>query len=143
MWKKLNVIKLGKPYLIYFRIVKDSEKFIDVEKIIEKKNPKLSRRLPKFIIRYLKRILHQREINQFLYRVKGKKNQEFCQEVVDLLNIKVEIENLGRIPTEGKIVLVMNHPLGGMDAIILVNALEGHRNDLKFIVNDILMNAKF
>ena len=36
--------------------------------------------------------------------------------------------------------LVLNHPLGGMDAMILINALKGRRNDLKFILNDVLLS---
>jgi putative hemolysin len=96
--------------------------------------------MPGFILRYLKRILHEDEVNDFLEKNKEVKNLEFCQAVVDYLNITIEVENLEGIPKEGKICLVMNHPLGGMDAMILINALEGHREDLKFIVNDILMN---
>ena len=44
----------------------EKEKFIDVEKIIQSKNPKLYKWLPGFIISYLKKILHQNQINQFL-----------------------------------------------------------------------------
>ncbi len=115
-------------------------KFIDVEKILREKRPGLAKWLPKFIIRYIKRILHQDEINAFLVEHKDKKNAAFCQEVLDYFNIKVSMENLDRIPKNGKITIAMNHPLGGMDAIILVTALQGHREDIKFIVNDILMN---
>ena len=42
------------------------KKFIDVERLIGSKNPKLLKRIPKFILNYLKRILHQQEINQIL-----------------------------------------------------------------------------
>jgi putative hemolysin len=119
-----------------------SKKFIDVEKILETKNPRLKKRLPKFLVRYLKRILHQKEINRFLEENKNVKNQDFCKEVVKFMNIDVEVKNLERIPKQGKIVLVMNHPLGGMDAMILVDALANHRKDLKFIVNDILLNLE-
>lgn len=118
------------------------KKFIDVEGVIESKNPKLLKRLPGFILRYLKRIIHEDEINAFLEEHKEKKNQEFCEAVIEYLNIKVEVKHLERIPKEGKIVIAMNHPFGGMDAMILINALEGHREDLKFIVNDILMNLE-
>ena len=118
------------------------DKFIDIEKIIASKNPKLLKWLPKFIIRYLKRILHEDEINDFLEVNKDKKNQDFCQAVIDYFNIKVSVENIERIPKEGKIVIAMNHPLGGMDAMILINALQGHREDLKFIVNDILLSLE-
>ncbi|MFZ9027611.1 MAG: 1-acyl-sn-glycerol-3-phosphate acyltransferase [Crocinitomicaceae bacterium] len=116
------------------------KKFIDVERVIREKNPKLLKRLPGFILRYLKRIIHEDEINNFIVENKDKKNQEFCQAVVDHFNIKIEVDHLERIPKEGKIVIAMNHPLGGMDAMILVSALQDHRADLKFIVNDILMN---
>jgi len=118
------------------------DKFIDVEKIIADKNPKALKWMPGFVLRYLKKIIHERDINDFLAKNTDKKNTEFCHEVVDYLNISIEVENIERIPKEGRICLVMNHPLGGMDAIILVAALDGHRDDLKFIVNDILMNLK-
>lgn len=116
------------------------EKFIDVEKLIESKNPKLLKWLPGFVLRYLKRILHQREINEFLARTKDKKNIDFCEEVVEFMNIQVEVEGLEHIPKDGKITIAMNHPLGGMDAMILIYALRKQRTDVKFIVNDLLMN---
>ncbi len=116
------------------------QKFIDVERVIKEKNPKLLKRLPGFVVRYLKRIIHQEEINSFLDKNKDKKNQEFCDAVVEEFNIQIEVKNLQRIPQKDRIVIAMNHPLGGMDAMILVSALKNHRTDLKFIVNDILMN---
>lgn len=119
-----------------------NDKFIDVERIIASKNPKTLKWMPGFVIRYLKRILHQEEINEFIHRNHDKYNAEFCEEVVKNFNIDVEVKNLERIPKEGKIVIVMNHPLGGMDAMILVTALKERRTDLKFIVNDILMNLE-
>lgn len=118
----------------------NQEKFIDVERVIRSKNPKLLKRLPKFIVRYLKRIIHEKEINDFLEVNRDLKNQEFCEAVVNYFNIEIEVKHLERIPKESGIVIAMNHPLGGMDAMILVTALQNHRSDLKFIVNDILMN---
>ncbi|MEJ6583210.1 MAG: 1-acyl-sn-glycerol-3-phosphate acyltransferase [Crocinitomicaceae bacterium] len=119
-----------------------AEKFIDIEKLIKSKNPKVLKWMPRFVLRYLKRILHQDEVNSFLVEHKDKKNAEWCQASVDYLNITYSVENIENIPKEGKIVLVMNHPLGGMDAMILVSALQNHRKDLKFIVNDILLNIE-
>ena len=40
-------------------------KLIDIEQIIESKNPKAKKWIPGFVMRYLKRILHQAEVNQF------------------------------------------------------------------------------
>lgn len=118
------------------------EKFIDIENLIKSKNPKALKWMPRFVIRYLKRILHQDEVNAFLANNKDKKNAEWCQATVDYLNITYSVKNIENIPKEGKIVIVMNHPLGGMDAMILVSALQNHRTDLKFIVNDLLLNLE-
>ena len=116
------------------------KKFIDIEKIIENKNPRLLKWLPGFILRYLKNILHEDQINDFLSKQKDVYNIDFCIAVMEYLEVKVEIKGLENIPKEKAVILALNHPLGGMDAIALVAALKGHREDLKFIVNDILMN---
>ncbi|MCR9172557.1 MAG: 1-acyl-sn-glycerol-3-phosphate acyltransferase [bacterium] len=116
------------------------EDFIDVEKLIASKNPKTLKRTPRFVISYLKYILHQAEINAFIADHAHIKNAEWCQAVVDYFDITINVRHIERIPKDGKIVLAMNHPLGGMDAMILVSALKDHRKDLKFIVNDLLMN---
>jgi len=120
----------------------EQEKFIDIEKLIKSKNPTVLKWMPRFVLRYLKRILHQDEINAFIEKNKDKKNAAWCQASVDHLNITYSVQNIENIPKEGKVVLVMNHPLGGMDAMILVSALQKHRTDLKFIVNDILLNIE-
>lgn len=118
----------------------EPEKFIDVEKLIGSKSPRVLKWMPRFILRYLRRVVHEEEINEFIYTNRDKKNIEWCEAVVDYMHIDLEVRNLEKIPREGKIVLAMNHPLGGMDAMILVSALKGHREDLRFIVNDLLMN---
>ena len=120
----------------------DNEKFIDVRKIIKEKNPKLFRWMPWFLINYSERILHQKEINKFIVQNKNNYNVEFCVEVIKMLDVQIKTEGIHNIPKTGKIVIVMNHPLGGMDAMALVTALIGHREDLKFIVNDILLHVK-
>ncbi|MEY3237583.1 MAG: hypothetical protein RI883_1684 [Bacteroidota bacterium] len=116
------------------------KKFIDIEKIIENKNPRLLKWLPGFILRYLKRILHEDQINDFLAKHKDVYNIDFCIAVMEYLEVKVEINGLENIPKDKAVIIALNHPLGGMDAIALVAALKGHREDIKFIVNDILMN---
>ena len=116
------------------------KKFIDIAQLIESKNPRLLKVLPKFILRYLKRILHEREINDFLETHGDKKNEEFCHEVMRYFNIEVELHGIEKIPKEGPVILAMNHPLGGMDGIAFISALSSYRKDIKFIVNDILLN---
>ncbi len=107
------------------------KKFIDIEKIIENKNPRLLKWLPGFILRYLKHILHEDQINDFLSKQKDVYNIDFCIAVMEYLEVKVEIKGLENIPKDKAVILALNHPLGGMDAIALVAALKGHREDIK------------
>lgn len=142
----MNKLKLQKPVILpikrKFAVDMKDEKFIDIEKLIASKNPKALKRMPKFLIRYLKRILNQDEVNEFISKNRDKKNGDWCQAAVDHMNITFDVKNLDNIPKEGKIVIALNHPLGGMDAMILVSALKGHREDLQFIVNDLLMSLE-
>jgi putative hemolysin len=117
-----------------------TEKLIDIRKLIASKNPGLLKWLPKFGIRYLERILHQDDINQFMADHPNAEDGDFCDAVMKYLNIKIVIKNIEKLPKEGKLVLAMNHPLGGMDAIALVSGLRQTRTDLKYIVNDLLLN---
>lgn len=119
-----------------------SKRFIDVDHILREKNPRLRKWLPGFIVRYIKRIVHQDEINEFLARNGEIKNQEFCSVAAKEFNIQIKVKHIERVPQKGKIVIAMNHPLGGMDALVLVEALRNQREDLKFIVNDILMHLE-
>lgn len=118
------------------------DNFIDIRKLVSSKNPKLARFIPGFVYRYLKRILHQDEINDFMRRNGHLKNADFCNVVVEEFRLKVDIKNSENIPNEGNVILAMNHPLGGMDAMALVHALHNKRTDIKFIVNDLLLNLK-
>ena len=117
-----------------------TENLIDIRKLIASKNPGLLRWLPGFAIKYLERILHQNEINQFMSDHPNAHDEDFCDAVMAFLNINIVIKNIEKLPKEGKLVLAMNHPLGGMDAIALVSGLRETRSDLKYIVNDLLLN---
>lgn len=116
------------------------EKFIDIKRLIASKNPKLAKWMPRFILNYLRRILHEDDINKFLIKHKDDYDTDFCVEVMKYLNIDVIIHGIDKIPKDGPIIITMNHPLGGMDAIAFIAGLKGYREDFKFIVNDLLMN---
>lgn len=116
------------------------DKFIDVEKLIESKNPKLLKRTPQFFINYLKRKIHEDEINEFMRTHQDVKGYEFSKDVIDYFNIKVDVQGLENLPKKGGVILTLNHPLGGMDAMAFITEVYPYRQDFKFIVNDILMH---
>lgn len=121
----------------------EEDSYIDIKKLIKSKNPRVLKFLPWFFVRYLRRILHEKELNQFFRDNKNLHNQEFCSSLLTTLNVKIDIHGIEKIPKNGSVILAMNHPLGGMDAVALIAGLKNHRRDLKFIVNDLLLNIPF
>ena len=120
----------------------EKDKFIDIRKLIKSKNPTLLKWLPGFIVRYFERILHQDEINQFIIDHKDVYDIEFCHAIMMYFNINIIIDGAEKIPSNERIVIVMNHPLGGMDAMAFISGVAHIRKDYKFIVNDLLLNLK-
>jgi len=116
------------------------EKFIDIERVIQGKNPKLLKWMPGFVLRYIKRITREYDVNDTMHRFKDENGKDFCTAVIDDFNIKVKPYGLENIPKEGGCLLVSNHPLGGIDALAIVHAVHKIRPDVKFIVNDLLLN---
>jgi putative hemolysin len=120
---------------------KQSQAFkIDVDALIKSKNPRLLKMMPKFLRNYIKRIVHQDELNIFLEAHKNDDPFQFSKGVVELFDVKVITKGLENIPQHGGIILAGNHPLGGFDAMVILNSIAQLRTDVKFIVNDILMN---
>lgn len=119
-----------------------SDKFIDIDKIIDDKNPKLKKWIPGFIVRYLKRILHQKDINQILEENKDIHDYDFCVDILKRFNDETVLVGGENIPKSGGAIFVVNHPLGGLDALAIVKEVSPLRKDIKFVVNDILLNLK-
>jgi 1-acyl-sn-glycerol-3-phosphate acyltransferase len=119
-----------------------SNDFINVEDIISTKNPKLLKVLPRFIINYLKRIVHQDFVNDFIRKNGHKNSFEFADAIIHDFGPIATFSGLENIPESGGAILASNHPLGGIDAIALIQSVGKKRKDIKFIVNDILLSLK-
>jgi putative hemolysin len=112
---------------------------IDIEKVIEDKNPHLKKLLPGFMISYLKRIVHQDDVNYFINTYYDKEGIDFIKALLGEMNTTVKTINLEKnIPKEDKVIVTANHPLGGLDGLALMLAVGRVRSDIQFPVNDIL-----
>lgn len=120
--------------------MRDEDKFIDLDNLIREKNPRLKRFLPRFIIRYLKKTIHQEEVNKVLFESKGLDGYDFSIDVLKRFNISVETTGIENVPEKGGAIFVCNHPLGGMDALAIIKEVHPIRPDMKFVVNDLLMH---
>ena len=121
----------------------DSLFLIDVDKILRTKAPKQYKYIPKFVVSYLKKIVHQDEINVFLNESKDKLGVDFLEACMEFLDAKVEVKGIENLPKEGLYTFVSNHPLGGQDGVALGYVLGRHYDGkVKYLVNDLLMNLR-
>jgi putative hemolysin len=115
---------------------------IDVKNILHSKNPALARVIPGFVINYLKRIVHQDELNDFLEKCGHLRDAELIEAGLTFFDIKFTVTGSENIPQTGRHIFVSNHPLGGLDGLVFIHELSKYFNDVKFPVNDILTNIK-
>ncbi len=114
--------------------------FIDVERIIASKSKRALKYTPKFIISYLKKIVHQDYVNNFLQIHQDKIGFDFVKAVLDEFHVKLKVEGLEFIDLTKKYIISANHPIGSLDGLALMDVVGKIRKDIIFPVNDLLMN---
>lgn len=88
----------------------------------------------------LMKILKISTLNDIYDRNKHLKDVEFLNAILDEFQIKFEIpeEDLKRLPKEGAYITVSNHPLGGIDGILLLKLMLEREPNFKIIANFLL-----
>ncbi len=123
-------------------------KEIDIRATIEQKNPEFFKKYPHFLsslfIKGLERIIKVEEINAFLRKHGHVRGIAFIDELFEALDFTymVSHKDIHKIPAEGRVILVANHPLGALDGLSLLKAVSEVRKDVKIIANDVLMNLE-
>lgn len=125
----------------FIKMAEDSIISIDVERILKQKAGKKYKYIPGFLVSYLKRIVHQDELNVFLQSSKDKVGVEFLEACLDFLDVKVEVKGMENLPEGDRYTFVSNHPLGGQDGIAIGYVLgKKYDGNVWYLVNDLLMN---
>jgi putative hemolysin len=119
-----------------------NSKFINLKAIIASKSPALARYLPGFLHRYLKRIVHEDEVNSFISTNGHLKDHTFVAAVFKEFGAEARVQGLENIPLSGGCIVAANHPLGGLDGIGLMKVVGQRRPDIRFFVNDILLSLQ-
>jgi putative hemolysin len=114
------------------------QKKVDIGKVIEEKSPRFFKLMPKFLLRKIKSLLHESDINNILKNLYGKEQLDFISGGLKELQVMSSNYGLEKIPRKKGVVIVANHPLGGLDGLALINEIGKYRKDIKFLVNDIL-----
>lgn len=121
-----------------------TEKTIDIDNILESKLGAKKRKVPRPLVAWLKRIIHQDEVNGYLWESRHLSGTEWLEDCMRYLGITLEIVGKENLPPkdDGRLyTFVSNHPLGGEDGVAL-GAIIGRHYDgrFRYLVNDLLMN---
>jgi putative hemolysin len=118
-------------------------KVVDIEKIIAAKNPRLRKLLPRFVMNYIKRVIHEEEVNEVLHTYGHLRGLSFNNAIIkEHWHSWYHSYGLEKIPVNNRYIFVSNHPLGAFDGLILMSAIGTRFNNIRFIVNDLLLYLK-
>lgn len=121
-----------------------TEKTIDIDSLLKSKMGSKARWVPRPLVSWLKHIIHQDEVNRYLWESRHLSGMEWLEECVRYLDMTLDIVGAENLPAkdDGKLyTFVSNHPLGGEDGVAL-GAIIGRHYDgrFRYLVNDLLMN---
>ncbi|NKF51533.1 GNAT family N-acetyltransferase [Shewanella sp. WXL01] len=119
---------------------------LNVEQIVKQSFPRIeaSPWLAKPTKAMLKYLLHEEQCNTFAEQFAHLQGVDFVEQVLATFNVSYtvpdkEVEN---IPSEGRVVIYANHPIGSMDALVLIKLISQFRPDIKVVANELLMAIK-
>ena len=120
------------------------EKTIDIKRILKDKMGSKARFVPCFLVAWLKKIIHEDEVNRFLWENRNLKGTEWLTACVQYLDMTLDIVGVENLPdkNDGKLyTFVSNHPLGGQDGVSLGSIIGRHYDGkFRYLVNDLLLN---
>ena len=111
---------------------------INVAKALKEKSPRIYQFTPSILLKKLTELVHEEEINEILQKLKGTEGIEFINKGLEQIDVSSIAYGFEKIPKNKGIVIVANHPLGGLDGVTLIKEIGKIRTDIKFLVNDIL-----
>ena len=112
---------------------------VDVAEIIRTKSPKLAKKTPRFVVNLLRRLVHEKDVNEILAKANGATGIDFVNIGIECLELKRQVSGMENIPPEGRFIFVANHPLGGLESLVMMQTINEKFSDFMFVVNDLLM----
>ncbi len=121
-----------------------TENTIDIDQLLHSKMGSKARFVPRFAASWLKRTIHQEQVNKFIWENRHLTGIDWLESTLEYLDVHLDVVGMENLPPkdDGRLyTFVSNHPLGGADGVAL-GALIGRHYDgrIRYLVNDLLMN---
>ena len=120
------------------------QKTIDIDQVLRSKMGDKAKWVPRPAVSWLKHIIHQDQVNEFLWQSRHLSGTPWLKACVTYLDMTLDIVGKENLPDkdDGRLyTFVSNHPLGGIDGVALGSIIGEHYDDnFRYLVNDLLMN---
>ena len=97
---------------------------IDIGAVLKQKAPRLARWIPRPVVNWLRRTIHESEINYILEHYWSLPPQEFIRACFREWQVTYSVEGLEKLDPKGRYLFASNHPFGGMDGMMLAENAE-------------------
>lgn len=114
---------------------------INIAGVLRERVPRYYRYIPRWMIRRLADMICQDRLNELLERNASLQGADFAAAVVHDLSVTYDICGVRPDSSHRRVILVSNHPLGGLDGLVLAAVAKEIYGDVppaKFVVNDLL-----
>ena len=129
--------------LLFAKTGRETGSMFTVNDVLNKHYPQVANNpiLFKSLSFVLRHLLHEREITEFGETYPHYEDIDFVEQVLQYFNISYSTRDVEkeRIPSEGRVVIIANHPIGSLDALALIKLVSEVRHDLKVVANEMLM----
>jgi len=120
---------------------------LNAESIVEQRFPHILQQPPLFrlpLLAALKMLLHERDHLSYQQRYPHLHGIDFVDQLLDYVDFSYSVrpQETERIPTHGRVVIIANHPIGTLDAAVLLKLVSQVRSDVKAVTNQLLADIK-
>lgn len=118
---------------------------IDLKESLLEKNPDL-KEIPgsKLLFKTLTKLFRVDDINKFIKDNQHLRGFEFLDKILQHFNFTYQAtaKSLNNIPSEGRVLIVANHPIGSLDGLALLKMVHSIRPDVRIVANELLSKVE-
>lgn len=118
---------------------------IDAERLLKETYPdfKLGKD-NQLAVKALKKLIHEDDFNEVIRKNKHLRGFAFLDKLLDYFKFKYQIDNdsYNNIPSEGRLIIIANHPIGTLDGLALVKLIRSVRPDVRIVANRVLSHME-
>ena len=117
---------------------------IDAEKILPQVYPNLKSGDNKILLNTLKKLIHQDELNTFIQKNRHLRGFTFLDQLLDYFKFSYQTshKSYSNIPSQGRLVIIANHPIGTLDGLALLKLVRSVRPDVRIVANRLLATVE-